>query len=344
MIVALVVVTIIAVAIAVSILSAHQDNNRRASTHVLVCGATGVGKSTLINAVANRQAAETGIGVPVTQNTTRIEVKHKSLVFYDSKGLEVQDASQTYLLLLSDILRLRFCGNPRDQVDLVVICIQESQSRIDDAHLEIAGLCDDLRVPYGVSITKTFGDTRLEAYAADIFKTARFIRRVRSLPMHIPGANVEPEGIAELVGECRSAGKWDSAAARRRAAAAPKTSSLAAAARHLAHNSAVDRAWVSFAAAASELLSASPKSAFSKVLSSMRGNVRKAMVPGFFTRVVLTRFDDTRIDSACARRLIPFIFMRFADATLHLTQSDISTATSEAFESLHKERPYRSRF
>ena len=117
---------------------------------VLICGATGVGKSTIVNARCRQDVSVTGIGTQVTQNTVRVEQLAQGLAFYDSKGLEVEDASRTNLLLMSDLLSLRFGRPARDQIDLALMCIQEPQGRIDDAHVEIAALCEDLQIPLWV--------------------------------------------------------------------------------------------------------------------------------------------------------------------------------------------------
>ncbi|MBT9444537.1 MAG: GTPase domain-containing protein [Hyphomonadaceae bacterium] len=313
---------------------------------MLVCGATGVGKSTLINVLSGREAAKTGIGAPVTQNTSMIAAVDKGLAFYDSKGLEVEEASQTYLLLLSDILSLRYGPVIRAHIDLVVMCIQEPQGRIDDAHREIAGLCDDLRIPLGVVITKSLGDAELAETAKEVFANAKFVRRVRSLPLKLPGVPtpVPAEGLSELLDDIRISANWDPVEARRRAATSVKTRALSSSARELASSGGKsDWAWIGFARAASSLLEVPPKQ-WDLLLGAMRDDARKSLVPDFLNRVLFTRFDNSKIDGACARRLVPVILRRFADGAKEIKFADRTAAVSEAVEFLRDNRPYRARF
>jgi len=313
---------------------------------ILICGATGAGKSTLINALSDQPLAAVGVGAPVTQNTVRIPAPKKGFCFYDSKGLEVEEASQTYLLLLSDILSLRYGPTPSHHIDLVAICITESQSRIDEAHREIASLCEDLQIPYCVIITKSLGDNRLLGMAKAEFGSAAFVRPVRALPQTLAGlpAPLPPEGLDGLATKLAEAAVWDPSAARIRAKHSIKTSALSSAARDLAATGgSSNRAWVTFAREASALLN--PKTTnWLRTLTEMRDSVRRSLVPGFFSRVFNTQFDNTKIDGACARRLVPVILRSFSRADDSLPYEAVAKAAKEAVALLQSDRPYNSRF
>lgn len=57
--------------------------------NIIVAGKTGVGKSTLINAVFKDELAETGMGRPVTNHMRKITKKDIPLAIYDTRGFEL---------------------------------------------------------------------------------------------------------------------------------------------------------------------------------------------------------------------------------------------------------------
>ena len=70
----------------------------RGHVNVLIAGATGVGKSTLINAIFQGNFATTGQGLPVTPNTREIKKDDIPLSIFDTcglVGLEIADFEAT---------------------------------------------------------------------------------------------------------------------------------------------------------------------------------------------------------------------------------------------------------
>jgi DNA helicase HerA-like ATPase len=336
-------VLILLVALALLALLLAVRRRRPKPLTVLICGATGVGKSTIVNVLCRQNVSLTGIGNPVTQNTVRIEQLALGLAFYDSRGLEVEDASRTYLLLMSDLLNLRFGRPVREQIDLALMCIQEPQGRIDDAHLEIAALCEDLQVPLGVALTKTEANVAFEDIVREMFPRVAFVRRVRALELRTPRVVIPPEGIDDLLADLRSAGN-SRTASRGGILRRVRARKLASAARQLARKQdASNVAWISFGPRAAALLGLR-RARWNRVVAAIRKDIRKALVAGFFRRNVLTKFDQQRIDAAIMRRLLPSTMRRFADGSGTLTPNDIATATTEATEFMRHARPYRSRF
>lgn len=334
---------LVAIAAAFGIWLAVHAQKRPRDPAVLVCGATGVGKSTLINALAQRQVADTGIGSPVTQNAVRLDVPERQFIFYDSRGLEVEEASQTYLLLLSDLLRLRYNANTRAQIDLVLMCIPDPQNRYDEAHREIANLCEDLQIPYGVAMTKWEGDEELMVQIRKLFTSARFIAPVRALELRTSRVVIPTFGLEKLEDELRRADRWDWRAARERAASAIKAEQLSKAARELAATQGRNQqAWVQFGASALTLLTQELRP-WSVLISQMRNQARRTYVPNFMVRNLLTKFDYSRIDGTNASHLVPFILRRFGDGSKALRDDDVGAAWSQAMQALKDDRPYRSR-
>ena len=73
--------------------------------NVLVVGKTGVGKSTLINAIFRENLATTGIGRPVTKSVMRITKENIPIVLYDTKGLELQKNESEIIAEVREFLK-----------------------------------------------------------------------------------------------------------------------------------------------------------------------------------------------------------------------------------------------
>lgn len=343
-ILALVVVVALVWVIVAANIDAEKVRVRALSTCVLVCGATGVGKSTLINTLAGRAIADVGIGSPVTQNTLRLEVPDKQLIFYDSRGMEVAESSQTYLLLLSDLLRVRFTAQIREQIDLVLMCIQDPQNRYDDAHSEIAALCEDLAIPYGIAITKWEGDGELGDHIRAEFRGAKFVLPVRSLELKLGQLVIPAMGLDEILIAIRSVPTWTVASAQERGRTAMKTEALSLSARQLAATFGQNPyAWINFGAAAMSLLDQETLGWYT-TLSELRARTRRHYVPNVLVRNLFTKFDENRIDSTNASHIVPLIMKRFGDGSRRLQDSDIERAWTQAIYQLENDKPYRSRF
>ena len=67
----------------------------RGDVNLIVAGKTGVGKSTLVNAVFQGKLAATGQGEPVTQNTREITKEGIPVSLFDTRGLELDDYDET---------------------------------------------------------------------------------------------------------------------------------------------------------------------------------------------------------------------------------------------------------
>lgn len=136
--------------------------------NIIVAGKTGVGKSTLINAVFKENLAETGIGRPVTTNMRKIEKKDIPLTIYDTRGFElgkeVQDEVRKEIL---DTISKGFTAKDADSmIHCIWYCINTASNRIEPNEIEwLRKLSEEnktTQVPIIVILTQSFSAKKAE--------------------------------------------------------------------------------------------------------------------------------------------------------------------------------------
>lgn len=107
--------------------------------NVVVVGKTGSGKSTLINHVFREKMADTGTGMPVTQEIKKIEKAGFPLRIYDTPGLEL-GGDNSIENLIEDIQGLIEDGiqsqDPNQAIHCIWYCINVQSSRIEPTEME----------------------------------------------------------------------------------------------------------------------------------------------------------------------------------------------------------------
>lgn len=125
--------------------------------NILLCGATGVGKSSVINKIFGRDVAKVGSGQPVTRGITKYEDKNLDVNLYDSEGYEVGNAAQSHFH--KDIIG--FIDDKRNQtqdlgtqIHLVWYCISAGNKRITELDLEVIKVIQNRKVKVAVLFTQ----------------------------------------------------------------------------------------------------------------------------------------------------------------------------------------------
>ena len=171
----------------------------RGEVNILIAGKTGVGKSTLINAVFQGNFATTGQGKPVTQETREIKKDGVPLKLYDTRGLELKEYKETFKELESFVTAKNNDSNPMNHIHMAWICVDESSRRIEDAEIELCNLLSKHMPVIGI-ITKASSDAGFRDEVQGHLRQAKNIVRVNSIPKTLDdGYVVKASGLNELV-------------------------------------------------------------------------------------------------------------------------------------------------
>ena len=167
--------------------------------NIIIAGKTGVGKSTLVNAVFKGNLAETGVGKPVTQTMKEYSKEGEPVHIFDTKGFELGNALTIRQELKSEIEKRKKLDDMKKQIHLAWFCISNDGKRVEKAEIDfINDLAKD--IPVVVVLTKTL-DTSLEFY--NVVKEecieATNVIRVLALPYETPIGTIPAFGLEELV-------------------------------------------------------------------------------------------------------------------------------------------------
>lgn len=106
--------------------------------NIIVAGKTGVGKSTLINAVFRENLAETGIGKPVTNHMRRITKKDFPLNIYDTRGFELGKEVQNEVKNeIVNTIRSGFAAKDiNSAIHCIWYCINTASNRVEPEEIQ----------------------------------------------------------------------------------------------------------------------------------------------------------------------------------------------------------------
>lgn len=144
--------------------------------NIVVTGKTGVGKSTLVNAIFRKPLAKTGVGQPVTEHIQEHSIPELPVRLYDTPGIELgrdfQAVAEEFRQLIADKLK----GDPDGHIHLVWYCVNAESRRIEDFEQDLIGaLAEDVAVI--LVLTQVLG--------GDDETTSEFVESIRALGLPI---------------------------------------------------------------------------------------------------------------------------------------------------------------
>lgn len=141
----------------------REAESKKDKFNIILFGATGVGKSSLVNAVFGKNIVKSGVGKPVTQHLEKITLPKKGMTLWDTKGIEAKDYDETISLLRKEIdSSFNDHNNLNDVPHLGWLCIDASGARIESRDIELISILKKHDIPVVVVFTKTLADDTRE--------------------------------------------------------------------------------------------------------------------------------------------------------------------------------------
>lgn len=172
---------------------------KRGRVNIVIAGRSGVGKSTLVNAVFHGRIADTGQGRPVTKETREYTKDDIPVSILDTRGLEL-GAFQETLKLLEELVATRAKdADATRHLHCAWLCISEDSRRVEDGDVKAAEMLAR-HMPVVVVVTKARNDQGFRAEVQKLLPMTRNVMRVRALQeTDDEGHTLQPKGLVELV-------------------------------------------------------------------------------------------------------------------------------------------------
>lgn len=122
--------------------------------NLAIFGKTGVGKSTLINAIFGDEVALTGTGRPVTRGTHYYEHPSGYFGVYDSEGVEVGQEGDEILAKFREIIEQSRSEPVEKHIHVIWYCVRAADLRFEDTQAEFVQALAEEGVPVLVVLTQ----------------------------------------------------------------------------------------------------------------------------------------------------------------------------------------------
>lgn len=131
------------------------------NANIMVAGITGVGKSTLLNAIFGDEVAKTGKGMPVTDRITKYKDNTKPITIWDTVGLELDPEKRNQSIgdMKNVIAQKADSEDLFDRIHAIWYCINSGGGwKYQSAELDFIRELHSTGVPFIVVVTQCISD------------------------------------------------------------------------------------------------------------------------------------------------------------------------------------------
>jgi len=132
----------------------HEQAAEMGRFNLAIFGKTGVGKSTLINAVFGEDVASTGIGEPVTMDNHLYIHKSGFMGLLDTRGLEIGKDTDELIKELSKHVKELRNGPEAEHIHVAWYCVRSTDRRFEDTEAEFVRRLNKLGLPVLLVLTQ----------------------------------------------------------------------------------------------------------------------------------------------------------------------------------------------
>ncbi|GAB3743826.1 GTPase family protein [Microlunatus parietis] len=131
-----------------------RQSNSLGRFNLAIFGKTGVGKSTLINAIFGEEVARTGIGEPVTRGSHLYLDKVGHLGIVDTQGLEVGRDDKAIIADLDKVMKEMRKLPLSEQLHVAWYCVRGMDRRFEETEAEFIRRLEELGLPVVLVLTQ----------------------------------------------------------------------------------------------------------------------------------------------------------------------------------------------